>query len=218
VGRLDALAHLQYDGTRPDRLPAGRERRARAPTPQRVRSRADGRVNSIPRVAFGYYTGAWSLALLLLSACAAGPHGEGPYRDPRDRFTIQRPPARWQPLSVEGAALAFRSPELAAAIGLRVDCGTPEPGPLPAVARHLFFGLSQAEIETREPITLSGASGMRTHLRARLDDRPVEVDSVTVRFQGCLYDFMYVAPPDRFERGRTDFDVFVQSWTPRTAP
>jgi hypothetical protein len=140
------------------------------------------------------------------------------YRDSSDRFTIQRPPARWQPLAIEGAALAFRSPELAAAIGLRVDCGSPEPGPLPAVARHLFFGLSHAEIETREPVALSGASGMRTRLRARLDDRPVEVDSVTVRFQGCLFDFMYVAPPDRFGRGRTDFDVFVQSWTPRNAP
>jgi len=86
------------------------------------------------------------------------------------------------------------------------------------VARHLFFGLSQAEIETREPLVLSGASGVRTRLRAHLDDRPVEVDGITVRLQGCLYDFMYVAPPDRFERGRADFDALVASWTPRTAP
>lgn len=218
MGRLDALAHLQYDGARPDRFPAGRERRVGAPTPQRVRVHADGRVDSIPRVAAWYCTGVCSLALLLLSACAAGPHGEGLYRDPRDRFTIQRPPARWQPFSVEGAALAFRSPELAAAIGLHMDCGSPEAGPLPAVARHLFFGLSQAEIETREPMALSGASGMRTHLRARLDDRPVEVDGVTIRLQGCLYDFMYAAPPDRFEGGRADFDAFVESWAPRIAP
>jgi hypothetical protein len=159
-----------------------------------------------------------SLGLLLLSACAAGPIGEGVYRDPRDRFSIQRPPTRWQHLPVEGAELAFRSPELAGVIGLRVECSSPEPGPLPAVARHLFFGLSQAEIETREPLVLSGARGMRTRLRARLDDRPVEVDGITVRLQGCLYDFMYAAPPDRFERGRTDFDAFVTSWTPRTAP
>jgi len=218
VGRLDALAHLQYDGVRPDRVPAGQERRAGAPAPQRVRVLADGRVDSIPRVAVWYCTGVWSLVLLLLSACAAVPRGDGLYRDPRDRFTVQRPPARWQPVSVEGAALAFRSPELAAAIGLRVDCGSPEAGPLPAVARHLFFGLSQAEIEAREPMVLSGASGMRTHVRARLDDRPVEVDGVTIRHQGCLYDFMYVAPPDRFEGGRADFDAFVQSWTPRMAP
>lgn len=218
MGRLDALAHLQYDGARPDRFPAGHERRAGAPNPQRVRVLVDGRVDSIPRVAVWYRTGVWSLVLLLLSACAAGPLGDGLYRDPRDRFTVQRPPARWQPFSVEGAALAFRSPELAAAIGLRVDCGSPETGPLPAVARHLFFGLSQAKIETREPMALSGASGMRTHLRARLDDRPVEVDGVTIRLQECLYDFMYAAPPDRFEGGRGDFDAFVQSWAPRIAP
>jgi hypothetical protein len=199
-------------------LPAGREPRAGAPTPPRDCALADGRVHSIPRVAAWYRTGVWALALLSLSACATGPHDAGLYRDPRDRFTIQRPPAPWQSFSVEGAALAFRAPELAAAIGLRVECGSPEPGPLPAVARHLFFGLSQVEIKTREPMTLSGAGGMRTRLRARLDDRPVEVESVTMRRQGCLYDFMYAAPPDRFERGRTDFDAFVQSWTPRIAP
>lgn len=218
MGRLDALVHLQYDGTRPDRPPARRTPRAGPPTRHRPRVLGDGRADSIPRDAAWHRTGVWSLGLLLLSACAAGPIGEGVYRDPRDRFTIQRPPTRWQPLPVEGAASAFRSPELAAVIGLRVDCSNPEPGPLPAVARHLFFGLSQAEIETREPVVLSGASGMRTRLRARLDDRPVEVDGITVRLQGCLYDFMYVAPPDRFERGRADFDAFVASWTPRTAP
>jgi hypothetical protein len=140
------------------------------------------------------------------------------YRDPQDRFSIQRPAARWHSYPVEGAALAFRSPELSGALGLRVDCSSPEPGPLLAVARHLFFGLSQAEIAFREPLVLSGASGMRTRLRARLDDRPVEVDGITVRRQGCLYDFMYVAPPDRFDRGRADFDAFVASWTPGTAP
>jgi hypothetical protein len=218
VGRLDALVHLQYDGTRPDRPPARRAPRAGPPTRDRLCALGDGRADSIPRDAAWHRTGVWSLGLLLLSACAAGPIGEGMYRDPRDRFTIQRPPTRWQPLPVEGAAFAFRSPELAAVIGLRVDCSNPEPGPLPAVARHLFFGLSQAEIETREPVVLSGASGMRTRLRARLDDRPVEVDGITVRLQGCLYDFMYVAPPDRFERGRADFDAFVASWTPRAAP
>ena len=217
MGRLDALVHLQYDGARPDRLPARRGRCAGSPIRQGFRAPGDGRADSIPHVAAWHPIGIWSLGLLLLSACAAGPIGEGAYRDPRDRFTIQRPPTQWQPLSVDGAALAFRSPELAGVIGLRVECSSPEPGPLPAVARHLFFGLSQVEIETREPLVLAGASGMRTRLRARLDDRPVEVDGVTVRLQGCLYDFMYVAPPDRFERGRADFDAFLTSRTPRTA-
>jgi hypothetical protein len=105
-----------------------------------------------------------------------------------------------------------------AGIGLRAECDSPESGPLPSVARHLFFGLSDKRIDARESVTLSGASGVRTRLRARLDDRPVEVEGVTVRRGACLYDFLYVAPPERFADGRPDFDAFVQSWLPGPKP
>jgi len=152
-------------------------------------------------------------ALLTVSGCATGTIRDGLYRDPQGRFTVRVPPARWQAVSLDGAALSFRAPDLDAGIVLRVDCNGPESGPLPSVARHLFFGLQDKRVEGRERIAVSNASGVRTRLRARLDDRPVEVDGVTVRRGACLYDFVYVAPPQRFEEGRADFDAFIESWT-----
>jgi hypothetical protein len=158
------------------------------------------------------------LAFLTTSACAAGSVHEGTFRDPHDRFTVRLPLAPWETASLDGAVLAFRSPEIDAGIGLRADCNSPEPGPLPSVARHLFFGLSDKRIDARESVTLSGAAGVRTRLHARLDGRPVEVEGVTVRRGACLYDFLYVAPPERFAEGRPDFDAFVQSWSPMPGP
>jgi hypothetical protein len=158
------------------------------------------------------------LALLAMPACAAGPIREGVYHDPRDHFTVRVPPPRWQPASLDGAALAFRAPTLDAGIGLHAQCDSPEPGPLPAVASHLFFGLSDKRIDTRESVTLAGGRGVRTRLRARLDGQPVVVDGITVRRGECLYDFVYVAPPAHFEDGQPDFDAFVQSWSPGAAP
>jgi hypothetical protein len=158
------------------------------------------------------------VASLALSACAAGSGRDGTYRDPHDRFTVSLPPPRWQPISVDGAGLAFRATTLGAGIGLHADCNGPESGPLPSVARHLFFGLTDKRIEARESVSVSDARGVRTRLHARLDGRPVEVEGVTVRRGACLYDFVYVAPPERFEDGRADFDAFLKSWTPLAAP
>jgi hypothetical protein len=152
-------------------------------------------------------------ALLTVSACAVGTVRDGVYHDPRRRFTVRVPAGRWEPLTLDGAALSFRAPDLNAGMGLRVDCDRPEPGPVSSVARHLFFGLQDKQVETRERVAVPGADGVRTRLRARLDDRPVIVDGVTLRHGECLYDFVYVAPPQRFEEGRADFDAFFRSWT-----
>jgi len=160
----------------------------------------------------------WLVGVVGVAACAAGPVPEGEYRDPHNRFAVRLPPARWQSTSVDGAVLAFRSPGLGAAIGLRVECARPEPGPLPAVARHLYFGLTDKQIEFQEPVSDPAGNGMRTRLRARLDDRPVEVEGRTLRYGGCLYDFMYVAPPERFAEGESDFAAFVRSWTAPPQP
>jgi hypothetical protein len=154
------------------------------------------------------------LALLGTAACAAGSVRDGTYRDGQGRFSVEVPPARWQLAPLDGATLGFRAPDLDAGMGLVADCDQPEPGPLPWVARHLFFGLANTRIEANERLTRADASFVRTRLHARLDGRLVAVDAVTMRSGSCLYDFMYVAPPERVEEGRPDFEAFVGSWLP----
>lgn len=176
-----------------------------------------GRTVTIRTLGVWGHTALLSLALLWTAACATGSIREGTYRDAHDRFSVRLPPARWQPASLEGATLAFRAPDLNAGMGLRADCGSPEPGPLPSVARHLFFGLADKRIDANQRLTRADASLVRTRLHGRLDGRPVDVEAVTMRSEACLYDFMYVAPPERFEEGRPDFDAFVRGWSPGPA-
>jgi hypothetical protein len=152
------------------------------------------------------------------AACAGRTTVEGTYRDPQGRFTVRPPSAPWLPVDLEGAALAFRLPAAPVGIGLRVDCASPESGPLPSVARHLFFGLRDWQRAEREPVVLANVAGMRTRLVARLEDAPVEIEALTFRQHACLYDFLYVASPASFAQGRPDFEAFVQSWTPSASP
>jgi hypothetical protein len=157
------------------------------------------------------------LAFLGATGCAAGTVRDGVYLDGQGRFSVRVPSARWQPIRLDGAVLGFRAPALDAGMALRADCDRPEPGPLPWVARHLFFGLADVRIDASEPPRRADANRVHTRLRARLDGRSVVVDAVTLRSGSCLYDFMYVAPPEHVEDGRPDFDAFVQSWSPGPA-
>ena len=148
------------------------------------------------------------------AGCAGGRVVEGMYLDSQDRYRIRLPASSWVRVSLDGAVMAFRAPELRAAMAFGVDCKAPESGGVPWVARHLFFGLQAKLIQSREVVFLRDTEGVRTRLVARLDDAPVEVEGVTARRGECLYDFMYVAPPAAFARGQADFQAFVESWTP----
>jgi hypothetical protein len=171
--------------------------------------------------AFGIRISAtWLLGGILLAiaslgtGCATGRIVGDTYRDAGRGFQVQLPPAPWQPRPLDGAVLSFVSPELRAGMALQADCLGGEPGELPWVARHLFFGLQDADIQGQETIQVLDAAAVRTRVRAHLDDQPVEVEGVTFRRTGCLYDFTYVAPPPVFPQGRADFEAFVQSWRP----
>jgi hypothetical protein len=152
--------------------------------------------------------------LSLAAGCATGQIVGDMYRDSENGFQVRLPPPPWQLRSLDGATLSFLSPEYRAGMALRVDCGRTEQGELPWVARHLFFGLQNADILGQDTIRVLDATAVRTRLRARLDDQPVEVEGVTFRRSGCLYDFTYVAPPNIFPQSRTDFEAFVQSCSP----
>jgi hypothetical protein len=154
--------------------------------------------------------------LLLLAGCATGRITGETYRDFDHGYEVRLPPVTWIPRQLEHATLSFESPQLKAGMALLTDCRTPEPGELLWVARHLFFGLQEKRIHEQESIRLHDAGGIRTRLQARLDEVPVEVEGVTIRRAGCLYDFIYVAPPATFPQGRLDFEGFVKSWTPLT--
>lgn len=180
----------------------------------RTRAVGRGRTHGIRIVGTWLWGGLLLGIVSLAPGCAAGRIVGDTFRDPENGFQVRLPPGPWRLQSLDGATLSFVSPALRAGMALRVDCSSPEPGELPWVARHLFFGLQETHIQGSETVRLGDAMAVRTRLRARLDGTPVEVEGVTFRRSGCLYDFIYVAPPATFPQGRPDFETFVQSWMP----
>jgi hypothetical protein len=148
------------------------------------------------------------LASLELAGCAGLAHS------PEERYRIRPPGSPWVAISREPDQLAFRAPGGAATLAVLRECERPERGDLAWVGRHLFFGLRDREIQSTEPVEVAGRRGIRTRLAARLDRMPVQVQAVTVRHGGCLYDFVHVARPEAFAATRPDFEALLGSFAP----
>jgi hypothetical protein len=97
-------------------------------------------------------------------------------------------------------------------MAVSASCPEQEKGPLPAVARHVFFGLREAQWLRQGPIMLDGVTGLETVVRGRVEGTAVQVRSVVVRQKGCLYDLLFVAPPGTFEAQNADFDGLLTGW------
>ena len=80
--------------------------------------------------------------------------------------------------------------------------------------RHLLLGLrDRATLEEGE----TDVGGRRAaHLvvegRARDGEERMRIESYMLKNGRCVYDLLYVAPPDEFDGGRADFRRFVQSF------
>jgi hypothetical protein len=82
------------------------------------------------------------------------------------------------------------------------------------LARHLAMGLRErVEIERGE-VPVNGRVASHRLLEGRMgrSDARVRVESYTVKGERCVYDLLYVAPPDVFDGTRPDFQRFVESF------
>jgi hypothetical protein len=97
-------------------------------------------------------------------------------------------------------------------MAVAVSCPPEETGPLPSLVRHLYFGLRQVRQLRQEEVVLDGATGLDTVVTGSVEGTPVQIRSVVIRRNDCLYDILYVAPPDAFPARDVDFDAFLSNW------
>ena len=152
------------------------------------------------------------LLFLFLTGCATGRILNGQYVDETKGFRALLPREGWEVMDAEGADLALRDLRSPARMAVVVSCPGVEEGPLKALSRHLFFGIRGIQVVREGTIQLDGVAGLETRVQGRFEGTPIEVRTVVVRRQGCLYDLFYVAPPEIFEARMIDFDLLLRSW------
>jgi hypothetical protein len=145
--------------------------------------------------------------LLVLAGC--GGVRDGAARD--GAFRIGPLPPSWQ--RVPGDGVAFHDPTADAMILVNASCRESLDAPLTALRSGLLLGLTDRRVLEEREAMLAGRAALRSEVAARLDGVPVRLTTYVLKKDGCVYDLVYAAPPDRFGGRSADFERFVAQFS-----
>jgi hypothetical protein len=150
-------------------------------------------------------------ALAALAGCGGAQRFDGhAYRGAAVAFDVPGVPAEWRRVDVTAADLAFRDDAREGSILLDGRCGRrDEDVPLTSLTQQLILGTTAREFVTEETIPFDGREALHTVLKAKLDGVEMQYDLYVLKKDGCVYDFVYVAPPARFTEGAPSFERFA---------
>ncbi len=153
------------------------------------------------------------LGVVLCLACVGSIEQTGErYRHRNHGFALGAPQGSagaWERVEVDGATLAFRSPEDDTVI-LKSRCGKPVATPQ-LMARHLVFGLSDREVVASHPVSVGGAPGWLQIVDTTEKGAAVRLKSITVVKSDCSVDLVLAAERERFAAIEPVFDGWWES-------
>lgn len=147
--------------------------------------------------------GGWSFG-------CGGPSIDGVWRISDRAFRVGPVPQEWRRVDAPEQAVAFRDDAADASIlaGVRCDVAGDDV-PLLALTNHLVMGTTERDVTVQTSVPFDGREALHTVMHAKLDGVVMAYDLWVTKKDGCVYDFVYVASPDRFEAGRPAFENFV---------
>ena len=158
--------------------------------------------------------GALAGALVLLGCGGAHKKFEnGVFQDGRVSFRVPATPSSWERIDLSDASLAFHDEGRAATILVNARCGGKDDDtPLPALVNHLVMGTTERDFVKEETIPFDAREARHAILKAKLDGVLRSYDIFVLKKDGCVYDFVYVAPPARFADATGEFEGFVSGF------
>ena len=154
------------------------------------------------------------LASSWLAGCAGTAFDGHVFKNADLSFRLAQIPAGWRPIESDEALLAFRDDQAPASIVLNGRCGKDgDDVPLASLTHHLFLQFSDRAIENEEKISLDGREALHTELTAKLDGIEKRFTVFVLKKNGCVYDFVHIAPPEAAAESRERFVGFVQGFS-----
>lgn len=147
---------------------------------------------------------------ICLAACSAPALNGGVWNVGDGHFRMGPMPKTWRQLETKGPAVGFRDDpnEASVLVGARCKVASDD-APLLALTNHLLMGTTEREIKKQETIPFDGREAMHTVLDAKLDGVRMSYDIFVLKKDECVYDFVFVSEPGRFEQGAPAFEQFV---------
>ncbi len=125
------------------------------------------------------------------------------------RFTVSQLPPPWESPKIRLKQLVHENDPLRATILTDALCGPKyDDGPLPRLAADLFQKMTDRKILSQRNIDVAGRSAVRMVGTGKMDGVLLKMDVVVLKKNLCLYDMIYVAPPETYSQGVQDFERY----------
>lgn len=149
------------------------------------------------------------LLTMLLGGC--GPvFRDGVFENGQVRYRVDPTLEGLQPLSLDQHDVAFRLER--GTIGVSSRCDGYEDVPPRALLLHLLFGTTERNRVLDETVTVDGRGALHVVEEVELDGVPVVLDIFVLPKDGCLFDFVYVAPRPLSPEAAGRYRSFVHSF------
>ena len=156
------------------------------------------------------------MVIIALLVVACGPKTSKEARTSHRNYVVPAPVGEWSRVRPGGADKAWFNQALSASIYFDSNCKERfEDGTLPDLLTHLTFGMVQDEPLREDSMTLDGRDALLRVYDGQLDGVEVRVGAVVTKKNMCLYDGLYIAPPNRFDDGWGQFVEMVSGFRTR---
>lgn len=105
--------------------------------------------------------------------------------------------------------LVFYNDEYKSSIETDAFCGRSfDDASLRVLTSHLHAGISDKKTKSESPMMLDGREALRSVVEGKVDGIAVIIDSVVIKKDNCLFDFVLISNPTKVSSAVVDFEKF----------
>lgn len=159
---------------------------------------------------------------LIFSSCfGSGVDTRGTVKSYRDgivfteggSFQVGRLSPAWKIQSFKLKAILFAHSEYRASIGVESFCGKSfDDSPLATLSNQLYYGMTKQKTKTQKTLRIDEREALRSIRHGAMDGMDVVLDTVVLKSNACVFDFVYTSKPDHYSNGIQDFETFVKGF------
>ena len=156
------------------------------------------------------------LGALAAAACSGVKVRQGPQAGEvvteRTRYRFGEPGSDWRRVSLGDVDVSWVRDSSGHALSVNSTCSDYNEASLTALRRQQMVGFTATERVEEHEEMVDGRTALFSRWRAKLDGVPVELGLITLKKDGCIYDFTYTSPAGAYDAQSQALSRLVQGF------